>query len=62
MEKLLSKKELAQHFNVCYRTVCNWRKQGVITPQSAVNGRDRYKLQDLKTLTTPKNINGESEN
>ena len=54
MEKTLSRTELAKHFNVCYITVLNWKKKGLIKPYCVINNRERYRLEDIQNLLTPK--------
>jgi hypothetical protein len=48
MKETLSRTELAKHFNVCYLTILNWKKQGLIKPFSVINKRERYRLQDME--------------
>ena len=53
-EKTFSRTDLAKHFGVCYITVLNWKKKGLIKPYCVINQRERYRLQDVQDLLAPK--------
>ena len=57
MKKDLTRKDLAQHFQVDFSTVRNWEKLGKITPTFHLNGRPRYSkgtIEEMKKKSSNK--------
>ena len=52
--KILTRKEVANYFKVKTVTVRNWQYEGKIKPYCRINGRPRYRLEDLQHLLTSK--------
>jgi len=53
--ELSTRKQVACYFGVTYDTVQNWEKKGIIKPSCTINGRPRYKLEDVtKEITKNK--------
>ncbi len=56
IEKLLTRRQVAEYFAVKPTTVRKWQQRGKIKPFCRVNGRPRYCLEDLKHLLTFKTV------
>jgi len=52
--ELLTRKQVAEHFSVKPGTVRKWQRQGKLNPFCRLNGRPRYRLEDLHHLLTDK--------
>ena len=50
IEKLLTTRQVAEYFAVKPGTVTKWQQRGKIKPYATINGRPRYRLQDLQHL------------
>ena len=48
--QLLNRKQVADRFSVKPDTVTKWKNKGIITPSCWVNGRPRYKTDDLSNI------------
>ena len=53
-EILLTRKQVADIYNVLPDTVSKWQHLKIITPYCRINGRPRYRHEDLANLSTPK--------
>ena len=53
---LLTRKQVADIYNVQPDTVSKWQHLKIITPYCRINGRPRYRLEDLANLLTTKTI------
>jgi predicted site-specific integrase-resolvase len=53
-EQMMTRKEVANYFNVKPQTVKQWQRFGKIKPYCRINGRPRYRLEDLQHLLTSK--------
>lgn len=47
MEKLLTRKEVAEILSVKPDTVKKWQRAGIVTPCCRLNGRPRYDLNEV---------------
>jgi len=48
--QMMTRKEVANYFNVKPQTVKQWQRFGKIKPYCRINGRPRYRLEDLQHL------------
>lgn len=47
---LLTNKQLSEYFLVKPETISKWKQRGKIKPYGTINGRSRYRLEDLQHL------------
>lgn len=56
---LLTRRQVAEYFSVKIRTVRCWQAKAIIKPYCLLNGRPRYRLQDLTHLLTSKPVSND---
>jgi len=54
VNQLMTRKQVADFFAVKPVTVRNWQREGLIKPYCRLNGRPRYRMEDLSYLLTSK--------
>lgn len=53
-KELLTRKQIADYCSVKPLTVRKWQRLGKLMPHCRLNGRPRYRLQDVEKLLTDK--------
>jgi predicted site-specific integrase-resolvase len=61
IEKLLSRKEVAEIFSVTPTTIRLWQINGVIHSYCNVNGRPRYHIDEINKVINLKTTSNDSE-
>jgi hypothetical protein len=46
-QELVTRKQVAAFFGVTNETIYNWEKKSIVQPFCSINGRPRYKMNDV---------------
>jgi hypothetical protein len=60
-EQLLTRKKVAEIFSVKQMTIYHWERKGLVKPYCKVNGRPRYRMEELQSILTDKSRNDGKE-